>query len=384
MAGALRVFRKDLFELLQGFRGIVMVLVLPPLLLLSVGQLRSQPGKYRLLVAGIPAKSGPKARKKYDDKLHLLRELSVLDVTTQPVPALDPELAMHNGHFDLLLNVDDGSNNQWLWYTAETDPSRLAAVQQLVTGIQRAFLSVQGDLRSEAEKKESVRLVKELGAMGAFPSPVLLAYYPDAASKTFGLLPRTVALIICFLPFVLTASSLLRERDSHMLEVLLAAPEMKPFSLLLGKCFLPIIVTLFDLLIMLVLVQSVYRIYVKPGIIETLGVFVLPALLSSTFVGLAVSSVIRSQSQAMLSSAICFLYLTLFSGFLFPIAEASKPLQWISKLSPLTFLHPVLDAWMFGAGRVPNAPEVLLCLVLQSLVYGGLALATFYYWLRSV
>ena len=55
MLGALRIFRKDLFELLDGARGILLVFVLPSVLLLLVGQIQTQTPPLHMLVAGEPS-----------------------------------------------------------------------------------------------------------------------------------------------------------------------------------------------------------------------------------------------------------------------------------------------------------------------------------------
>jgi ABC-type multidrug transport system permease subunit len=388
MAGALRVFSKELFEFLEGFRGIVMVLVLPALLLLMVGQLRNHSPHYRLLVAGTPAEKDLPAQAKFTETIHLLREISVLEVTTRDAPVLDPLLVMDSGQYDLVLNISGEGKGQWLWFTGETNPSRLSLLQQLVTGLQRALDVMDHrvdakEVKEDFDKTEFNRLTQDLGAMGTFPTSSLFIYYPSTLEKSLSLLPRTIALILCFLPFVLTASSIIRERESHTIEMLLAAPGMSRISLFIGKCILPIAVILFDFLLMLVLTESVYHIHIKPGLTDIV-IFVIPALFVSTFLGIAVSSTVRSQSQVITASAVCFLALTLLSGFLFPVAESSQTLLFLSKLSPLTFVQPVLDAWMFGAIRIPYRSRAISWLLVQCAFYGTLALVAFYRRLRYV
>jgi ABC-type multidrug transport system permease subunit len=213
------------------------------------------------------------------------------------------------------------------------------------------------------------------------PFPSL--YYPQAAEHSLDLLPRTIALISCFLPFVLAAPSLIREKEAHTLEILLAAPRIKPGVLFVGKCFFPIVVGLFEFLLMLVLAQPFYHVDVKSGLLQ-IALFLLPALLSSTLLGLAVSAVANSQPQSMMSSAIYFLALTLLTGFLYPLSQGSALIQGLSKLFPLTFVSPVLNAWMFGAHFSPFLLEAVMWLSFQCVFYGILALLAFLYALRHI
>jgi ABC-type multidrug transport system permease subunit len=449
MLGALRIFYKDLFELLEGIRGIALVFVLPSLLLLLVGQLYSQFRPFRLLVAGTAFAHEEEAQQQFDQTLRLLREISALEVHTQEQAVRDPLRAMNRGGFDLLLNVGDVGTDYWGLYTAATNPSRLVSIQELATGLERAryliqkqasnrssqpaqpppppapsvappppALPSQSALPSDPEwmdteadksddhqevqdsrdevaqhsesagrdgttrrgqqdaKQEVVQLTEQVFSVGAFPTPSLFIYYPQVTERSLRLLPATIAFILCFLPLVLAAPSLIREQEAHTLEALLVAPNIKPGFLFGGKCLLPLAVTLFDFLLMLVLAQSVYHMHVKSGLVYII-MFLVPALLSPTLLGLALSAMATSQSQAMISSAIYFLALTLLSGFLYPIGESAYVVQALSKLFPLTFVHPVLNAWMFGGYPTPYLTEALYWLSFQCVLYGVLAALAF-------
>jgi hypothetical protein len=135
MLGSIRIFDKDLFEVLNGFRGIVLVFALPALLLLLVGQLGARPLSFRLLVVGHPPETDQEAQKKFDGILRVLREISKLEVMTQAEVAPDPLTTINQGRFDLLLNLEGREPELWSLYTTETDPFRLISLQQIGTSI---------------------------------------------------------------------------------------------------------------------------------------------------------------------------------------------------------------------------------------------------------
>ena len=131
MRGVLTAFRKELLELLLSVRGIVLVLVLPPLFLFLLGQLRTERLVFRVLVAGHAEDMEEEESARVDELLLLLREISVVEVETQPRAASDPLAALNGGGFDLLLNGGEPSARRWALYTAEIEPVRLAGVRQL-------------------------------------------------------------------------------------------------------------------------------------------------------------------------------------------------------------------------------------------------------------
>jgi len=371
MLGTLRVLRKDLLELLDGVRGILLVLVLPAVLLLLVGQLRVQSQPLQMLVAG---EATGAEEKEFEAFLQLLEEIAGLEIELRDSPVVDPLETTRHGGFDLLLNIEGDTSRDWVFYTAETNRLRFVSLEQFVAGLDRALRVLelaQGDFGDPGTEFDAeIELLKaEIFALSAAASDRLVAYFPRAADRATDVVVRTAALILCFLPFVLAAPSLIREREAHTLEPLLAAPGIGPGAVMAGKALYALVVSLFNWLLMLVLVQSFYSLDVKSGLLQT-TLFLLPALLSSALLGLAVSALARSQSQVIIAAALYFLGMTLFSGFLYPIEEASGTIQALSSLFSLTFVHPILTAWMLGAGAAALVSPETAALWAQVLVMG--------------
>lgn len=389
--GALRIFTKDLFELFHGMRGVALVLVLPPLLMLLVGQLRTQPQTFRVLVVGAPTEAlagrGDDAQRAAGVIL-LLREVSLLDLTTRSSRIQDPLAVMREQRFDLLLDLGCGPSGcppatRWRLYTAETDTARFAVLKGLVSGLERVVQEM--DQRAEAKPFVSdVRIFLDGARRVAATRPLsLFVYYPPVDDPRLFLLPMTISLIVSFLPFALAVSALIREREPRMLEILLTAPRMGPANILAGKAILPLAVTLLDFLVMVVLAQSFYGLQVKAGLLEIV-LFLLPATLASTMAGLLVSASASSQPQALLASAIYFLMLTLVTGLLLPLGEASRLISGMSHLLPMTFVLPAVRGWMFGAHPLPGLEQGAAWLGVQCVLYGVLAIVAFRSMLRRL
>lgn len=359
---ALRIFHNDLFLLLQGIRGLLLVLVLPPLMLLLVGDFSTGMPSIRLLVAGVSSKQLA-TEEGLREAIQRLNEISGLEVEKQEDVALDPLSRLQAGGFDLLLNLEDPTSHKPVLYTAVTDPSRLFLLEQIAAGIEPALSALgKGDWQ------------EGLLSLGAAPGGALFEYYPSAGNRFFRLIPFTIAMIVCFLPFVLASPSLLQEKESHTLEVLLTAPGAGLAQLLAGKCLMPVVVTLANFALMLAIAQSLYDLPVKAGLPGFLA-FLVPVLLSSTFLGLTLSCVAGSQAQVTVASAVYLVALFLLSGQFFQ--GSSSVLQSLSRLLPLTFLRTALNSWSFGAGLGPTLPQALSWLSLQVVLYGVLCFWTF-------
>lgn len=382
MNGTLRVLVKDLVELMQGWRGSALVFLVPPIALMLVGQLRTETDPVRLLVAVNQDSLSQRQSRQLEELVRTLQEIASLQVTVRQQVLRDPLETLETEDFDLLLEVDDPT---WLLYTAETDTNQLPSLEQLAGGIERALalISSRSPRRTRALDvgEELDSLVENLAAAGLVTR--LRHYYPAIYNRGDELLPKTIALLLCFLPFVLTAPSLIRERQARTLEALLAAPPITPRALFWGRCGAAVSVTYFHFLAMLVLAQLMYGVLIKSGL-PGVVLLITPAILSSTFLGIVVSTLARSQSQSFIWAAVYFLTLALFSDVLYPINESSWIIRGLSTFSPLTFIHGWLNAWMLGAGLGRNFVGLLLIVTAQALFFGGLAWWSFRRFLRRV
>ncbi|MHC4986558.1 MAG: ABC transporter permease, partial [Planctomycetota bacterium] len=180
----------------------------------------------------------------------------------------------------------------------------------------------------------------------------------------------------CFLPFVLSAPAIVREREDGTLESLLTSPGLRWYHILAGKSFASMATTLFTFTLLILLSQTFYQVFAKEGLI-LLMLLVVPVALASATLGLAVSAATTSQSQAMLASGIFFLSLTVFTGIHIPLSESSGAIQMISKFLPLTFFYPALQGWMVGAGLATIGPAEIGWVTAQCVTYSTLAALAF-------
>jgi ABC-2 type transport system permease protein len=177
--------------------------------------------------------------------------------------------------------------------------------------------------------------------------PVVL-YNPSMQSVNF-MVPGLLGLILQFQTLILTAFAVVRERERGTLEQLIVTP-IKPWELMLGK-ILPYVALAF-VSVFLATAVGVYWFRVEfagsfPLLIGLAAIFVL----SSLGIGLLVSTVSRTQTQAMQIALFIMLPSILLSGFMFAREAMPPVIRELGLLIPLTyFLRILRGIFLKGVG----------------------------------
>lgn len=180
--------------------------------------------------------------------------------------------------------------------------------------------------------------LNRLGQTGSFQQPVEVHtqvwYNPDMESAFF-MIPALIGMILQVLTTMLTASAIVRERERGTIEQLIVTP-VRPWELVVGKLVPYVLIAFFDTLEILVIGTLWFDVPVRGslGLLLALsGLF----LVSSLGIGLLISTIARTQQEAMMLSWFTMLPSIFLSGFFFPLAAMPKVLQWISYVVPLRY-----------------------------------------------
>ncbi|MCX7919348.1 MAG: ABC transporter permease [bacterium] len=157
-------------------------------------------------------------------------------------------------------------------------------------------------------------------------------YNPELRSINF-LVPGLIAIIMTMSSALLTALSVVRERERGTIEQLMVSP-LKPRELIIGKLLPYIVIAFFDVLLTLVLARFWFEVPIY-GSITLLLILSMVFLITSLAVGLLISATASNQAAAMLTALLLTMLPTfLLSGFAFPIETMPKFIQ------PITYLVP--------------------------------------------
>jgi len=173
-------------------------------------------------------------------------------------------------------------------------------------------------------------------------------YNPDLRSRNF-FVPGVIALVTMLVSLQLTSMSIVREREVGTMEQLLVTP-LRPAELILGKTIPPVLISFFDIALVTSVAVFWFQVPIRGSLALLFGTAAL-YLLSTVGIGLYISTVSRTQQQAMMAMAFFFMPANLFSGFLFPIAAMPWPIQYLSLLNPLRhFLVIIRGIFLKGIG----------------------------------
>jgi ABC-2 type transport system permease protein len=164
-------------------------------------------------------------------------------------------------------------------------------------------------------------------------------YNASQKSATF-IVPGIVGILLTITMTLITSTAIVRERERGTLEQLIVTPIGKT-SLMLGKLVPFVLVGYVQMSVVLALGRIFFDIPIE-GSLVLLYALSLVFIIASLGVGLLISTIARSQVQAMQLSFFFMLPNILLSGYIFPRAAMPVPAQYMGALLPLTWFLEIL------------------------------------------
>ncbi|HVN16845.1 MAG TPA: ABC transporter permease [Anaerolineales bacterium] len=195
-------------------------------------------------------------------------------------------------------------------------------------------------------------------------------YNPDLIAAYFNV-PAVIGMILYFITTLLTATSIVRERERGTIEQLIVTP-IRSWELVLGKILPYIILAFIDTIEILVIGHWWFGVPVRGdiGLILLLsGLFVL----SSLGIGLFASTIANTQQEAMITVMVTMLPSIFLSGFFFPIDAMPQFLQIISYAVPLRYYLVIIRALLLKGVGVAAIQNEIIALSLFALFILGVA-----------
>jgi ABC-2 type transport system permease protein len=177
-------------------------------------------------------------------------------------------------------------------------------------------------------------------------------YNPDLVSAYF-MIPGVIGMILYAITAILTATSVVRERERGTIEQLIVTP-IRPWELVVGKIVPYVILAFIDTLEVLAIGHLWFGVPVRGDMGLILGSSGL-LVLSGLGVGLFGSTIANTQQEAMLTVWMTLLPSIFLSGFFFPLEAMPKVLQWIGYIIPLRYYLVIIRALLIkgvGAGAI--------------------------------
>jgi ABC-2 type transport system permease protein len=295
-------------------------------------------------------------------------------VTRYAETAADVQHALDAGKADMAVRVLAG-------FARDLKHGRTTAVEVLVDGTNSNTASIAGSyagsiiaaFAAEQNREQNLRRLAARTDGGpvyaAIPRLDMQArvwFNPDLRSRNY-FVPGVVVNIMMLITLMLTAMAIVREKEIGTMEQLMVTP-IRPIELMLGKTLPFALVGLVDMALVVTVSLTLFHVPFR-GSFVTLFVASLLFLMSTLGSGLFMSTISRTQQQAMLTTFLFFMPAFLLSGFAFPIRNMPLPAQYLTYINPVRyFMTIVRGVFLKGAGVTVLWPEMLALAIFGAVI----------------
>jgi ABC-2 type transport system permease protein len=195
-------------------------------------------------------------------------------------------------------------------------------------------------------------------------------YNPDMITAYF-MIPGVIAMILFAITAILTASSVVREREHGTIEQLIVTP-IRPWELVVGKILPYVFLGLFDAFEVIALGHLWFGVPLR-GSLLLIGMVSALFMLSGLGIGLFVSTIANTQQEALMTVYMMLLPAIFLSGFLFPISNMPIWLQMISYAIPMRYFLNVIRVLMLKGVALESIRSDVIALAIFGIALMSMA-----------
>jgi ABC-2 type transport system permease protein len=192
-------------------------------------------------------------------------------------------------------------------------------------------------------------------------------YNPELKSRNF-MVPGVLGLLLMVMTMLLTSLAIVKEKELGTLEQLVVTP-IKPYQLIIGKLAPFLLIGVIDVILVVFFASLVFSLPVKGGVLLLLFLSLI-FLMTTLGLGLFISTVSRTQQQAMMTAIFFFMMpMMFFSGFVFPVENMPTIIYYASYFIPLRYFFVIVRGlFLKGVGMSILWPQALALFVFGSVI----------------
>jgi ABC-2 type transport system permease protein len=180
------------------------------------------------------------------------------------------------------------------------------------------------------------------------------------------IVPALIGVILSMTMMMFTAVSIVRERERGNLELLITTP-VKSFELMIGKLLPYIFIGLLQTSLVLGIGAVLFNVPVQ-GSLATLYLAALIFIAATLALGLLISTIASTQTQAFQMSLFVLLPSILLSGFVFPFDGMPRLVQYIAQALPLTHFVELIRGIVLRGASIAELQVPLVKLLIFTAV----------------
>ncbi len=198
-------------------------------------------------------------------------------------------------------------------------------------------------------------------------------YNPELKSRWF-YVPAILAMVLMLVTMILPSMAVVREKEMGTLEQIIVSP-IRPWQLVLGKLFPFACIGLLDTILVACVAVLFFRVPLR-GSVPLLILLTVPFLLCTLGLGLLVSTLVRTQQQAMMSATYLVMVPMIYlSGLIFPVENMPAPIQKVTAVIPLKYYaHILRGMFLKGSGLDVLWPDAAALVAIGAVVVTAAAL----------
>ncbi len=261
---------------------------------------------------------------------------------------------LDRGDAGAIFRVDPG-------FGGDVEAGRPGKLQMIIDGSDANSARIAIDYASRIVARHAAELrSRSGGAPARRPGGIVLvpraAFNPNLESRK-GFVPGVIAMVVMLLTLMLTSMAIVREKEIGTIEQILVSP-ISPTEFILGKTIPFAIIGYIDVVIVALVAVFWFDVPMR-GSIPILFLGTTCFFLCTLGIGLLISTVSRTQQQAMLTVFLVYFPAILLSGFMFPIANMPPFARVLTLADPLRYyLVIVRSIFLKGAGMAILWPQI--------------------------
>jgi len=254
-------------------------------------------------------------------------------------------------------------------FTSNLLASRSSTVQFLTDGSDANSAGISIGYASQIIGKYSqsvlLDIVKKTPSVlhtGRLVPEIRVWYNPELKSRNF-MVPGVLAMVLMIITMTMTSLAIVKEKEIGTLEQLMVTP-IKPFQLIIGKLLPFIVIGAIDVALVLVVAKFWFAVPLRGSILLLLGLSCL-FVLTTLGLGLFVSTISKTQQQAMMTAQFFFFMpFIFFSGFTFPIENMPRFIQYVTYAIPLRYYIVIIRGiFLKGVGVAELWTQIIALLI---------------------
>lgn len=370
--------RKEFLHIFRDRRTLLVLIGLPTMLIVLFGFAIST--EIRNVNVGVYVQDGDVAVSRLTDKIDRSRYFTYV---ASYASEEDVDRAMRRGEIDVALMFGEGfssglfspDGSEVAVIADATNPNNASMevmyLSSIISGyfkddLAMAMLPVPSAGLSDGQQPSSPSAV----SAGALVPNMRMLYNPQLRSS-YNFVPGIMGLILMLICSLMTSVSIVREKETGSMEVLLVSP-VKPINIVLAKMIPYLVISSAVLIIILILTIFVLKVPVAGSFFWMILVSLIYIILSLGL-GLFVSTVVKTQIIATLICGMIFLIpVMMFSGMLYPIESMPVPLQWFAQIIPAKwYIEAMRKIMIEGVSVRYVATEILILTGMAAVVFAA-------------